>query len=107
MDIAGLSSFLLGNGPWGAVVLYLLWDRHQLIQRLDACQKAYTADLLRIVEEVTKAVSASTEAMRTNTSVQERGIESARAVAEAVKLMQAAIDGLEKDVERLDRGGGA
>ncbi|MFC5421940.1 hypothetical protein ACFPOB_20470 [Bosea eneae] len=106
MDITGLSSFLLGNGPWGAVVLYLLWDRHQLIQRLDASQKSFTTDLLRIIEEVTKAVSASTEAMRSNTAVQERAADSARAVAEAVKLMQAAIDGLEKDVERLDRGGG-
>ena len=50
-----------------------------------------------------KAISASTEAMRTNTAIQERAADSARAIAEALRLVQAAIVGLEKDVEEIQR----
>jgi DNA integrity scanning protein DisA with diadenylate cyclase activity len=105
VDISGLPVVLLNAGPWGAVVLWLLWDRHNLTQRLDACQKAYTADLLRIVGEVTKAVVASTEATRTSTAAQERATDAHRQLAEAIKVLQASITGLERDIERLDREG--
>lgn len=103
MDVSGLSTFLLSSGPWGAIVLYLLWDRHNLIGRLDKCQEAYKDDLIRIVEEVTKAVTASTEAMRTATHAQERMSTSQSAIAEGLKLVQLALGTLEKDVARLDR----
>lgn len=107
MDISGLSAFLISSGPWGVVVLYLLWDRHALIQRIDKCHETYTADLLRIVGEVTKAVAASTAAMQTNVEVQSRAASSAQSIAEAVKILQLAIANLEKDIERMDRETGA
>lgn len=103
MDVSGLSTFLLSSGPWGAAVLYLLWDRHNLIGRLDKCQEAYKADLIRIVGEVTKAVTGSTETMRSAAQAQERMAASQSAIAEGLKLVQLALGTLEKDVARLDR----
>lgn len=103
MDVSGLSAFLLSSGPWGAIVLYLLWDRYNLIVRLDKATASYTENLLGMIEEVTKAISASTESMRSNTSAQEKITDSSRTVAEAIKLTQLAIAALQKEVERLSR----
>jgi ubiquinone biosynthesis protein UbiJ len=105
VDISGLAPVLLNNGLAGAIILYLMWDRQKLTDRLDACQKSYTENLLRIVGEVTKAVVASTEATRTSTSASERATDALRQLAEAIKVLQASISGLEKDIERLDREG--
>jgi hypothetical protein len=107
MDITALPAFLLNNGPWGAVVLYLLYDRHSLIARLDRCQDAYNANLVKIVEEVTEAVTSSTDAMRAATSAQVRLTDSQSVIGEGLKLVQLALSTLEKDVARLDRETGA
>jgi len=103
IDISQLGPYLLANGPLGAIVLWLLFDRQKMADRLETAQLTYHDKLLKIVEEVTKAIGASTDAMRTNTTAQERTVESGRAIAEALRLLQATIGALEKDVEDLRR----
>lgn len=98
MNLTGLSEFLLANGAWGAIVLYLLWDRQEGSKRLEACQR----DVMRMLEEVTKVVSSSTEAMRSNTLAQERATEAQRSTAEGVRALQAVIGTLDKAIERLE-----
>lgn len=103
MEVTGLSAYLFTQGVLGAAVVWLLYDRQQITKRFDALQAAYLATLDKTVADVTKALTSSTDAMRANTSVQERGVDSGRAIAEAIKLMQVQLGSLEKDVERLDR----
>lgn len=105
MDISGLSQFLLSLGPPGAIILYLIWERRDLQDRLHKCQEARMADLSSISAEMKVAFATSTEVLRVNTAVQERAAESAAKLGEAVRSFQVAIEHMEELVERLHREG--
>lgn len=107
MDISGLSQFLLSLGPPGGIILYLLWERRDLQDRLHKCQEARMADLSSISAEMKAAFATSTEVLRANTAIQERAADSAAKLAEAVRSFQAAIEHMEEMIERMQREGRA
>jgi hypothetical protein len=107
MDLTGVSTWLIAQGPIGVLALYLWWEKSKVATQLDKCREQHLADLVKIIGEMKAALVASTEAMRTNAMIQDRAADSARAIAEAVKHLQLSIDNLESDIERMDRKAGA
>lgn len=103
MDLAGLSQFLLASGPWGAVVLYLLWERRDLQDRLHKCQEGRMDDIRTISAEMKAAFATSTEVLRANNLIQDKAAASALQIAEAMRLHVSRLEHVEEFIERLEK----
>lgn len=103
MDLAGLSQFLLASGPWGAVVLYLLWERRDLQDRLHKCQEGRMEDIRTISAEMKAAFATSTEVLRANNLIQDKAAASALQIAEALRLVQNRMEKQEDQMDRIEK----
>lgn len=103
-EAAGFSNFLLGLGPPGAVILYLLWRMNELEKALKAANERHLSFVESMTEKVTIALVASSDAMRANTMVQDKAAESARNLAEAVRGIDQRLERLDETLERQQRG---
>lgn len=103
MDISGLSQFLLSSGPWGAVVLYLLWERRDLQDQVRKCQDGRIEDIKSIAAEMKAAFATSTEVLRANNMIQEKATGSALQIAEATRLHVSRLERLEESIERIEK----
>jgi len=103
LDLAGLSQFLLASGPWGAVVLYLLWERRDLQDRLHKCQEGRMEDIRTISAEMKAAFATSTEVLRANNLIQDKAAASALQIAEALRLVQNRMEKQEDQMDRIEK----
>lgn len=105
-DITAIGAWLLSQGGWGVAVAYLLWDRYSLSKRIESSQDAHRQDLQMTVAKVTEAVVTSSEVIRANTLSQDRTSLVMSGLNDGVKAVQASILGMEKDLDRMERGSG-
>lgn len=105
VDLATFLSLLKEHGGWALAVAYLLYDRRDLSKRVEAAQDAHRIDLQQIVPKVTESITISAEVIRANTLAHDRNTTVISGLNETVKAMQAAVIGMEKDLDRIERGG--
>ncbi|MFC5423060.1 hypothetical protein ACFPOB_26270 [Bosea eneae] len=103
-DAAGFTNFLLGLGPPGAIILYLLWRMGELEKALKAANERHLGFVESMTEKVATALVASTDAMRANTAVQDKAADSARSLAEAVRGIDQRLEHLDETLDRSQRG---
>ena len=107
LDLATLLTLLKENGVGALAIAYLLWDRRNLTKRIESCQDAHRVDLQQTVAKVTESITTSTEVTRANSLAMERSAAVMAGLNETVTAMRASIAGMEKDLERLERGASA
>lgn len=103
MDLSGLSQFLLSLGPPGAIILYLLWERRDLQDRLNKCQEGRMEDIRTISAEMKAAFATSTEVLRANSMIQDKAAASALQIAEALRLLQSRLERQEDQMDRIEK----
>lgn len=104
-DLVEVGQLLIKNGPWGIAVAILLWQNYQLNQRLERAQTAHTQDLQQTVVKATEAVASQTEVTRANTASQDRATSVMSGLNDTVKTMHAVLNGIEKDLDRIEQRG--
>lgn len=107
LDLAAILTLIKEHGGWAVAVAWLLWDRYNLTTAVKGAQEAHRATLEQTVVKVTESVTTSAEVIRANTSAHDRNSSVMAAINETVKVMHQAVSGIEKDLERIERGTGA
>ncbi len=101
MDFPGLAQYLVGLGPPGLIIGYLLWDRRTIIAEAQACRVAHMADIKKYSADITAALVTSAELVRVNNGIQEKAASSASLIAEAVREVSFRLKALEDEIKDL------
>lgn len=104
-DLVEVGQILIKNGPWGIAVAILVWQNHQLSQRLATAQEAHRQDLQQTVVKATEAVALQSEVTRANTAAQDRATSVMSGLNDTVRTMHAVLNGIEKDLDRIEARG--
>lgn len=107
LDLAAILTLLKEHGGWAVAVAWLLWDRYNLTGAVKSAQEAHRATLETTLTKVTEAVTTSGEVIRANTLAHDRNTAVISSLNETVKAMQQAVAGMEKDLDRIERGASA
>lgn len=107
LDLAAIVALVKEHGGWVLAVAWLLWDRFDLVRRAREAQDAHRATLEQTVTKVTEAITVSGEVIRANTLAHDRNTAVISSLNETVKAMQQAVTGMERDLERIERGASA
>jgi len=100
IDTAGATAELVKQGVLGIMVVFLLVTVGFLYRQVSTITNDRINDLKNVISAVQTSIAAATEAMKMNTSIQDRAGASAAGLGEAIRLMQRE---LEQCSEKLDQ----
>ena len=109
IEFPGLAQSLLGLGPAGLIIGYLLWDRIALQKKIDSLHLAldgakdlHMGDIRKYSGDVAQALEKVTQALQANNVIQEKAATSAALISQAVNTVAGRLEGVEDAVEKVE-----